>query len=681
MKDLKSIGTTLFLISLLLFAPQAVKSQDNKTVNITSSGNGATQKEATQVALRSAIEQTFGVFISSKTEIFDDQIVADEIASVANGNIQSYNVLNQSQLPDGTWSVTLNAVISISKLTSFVQSKGVSVEIKGGLFAINIKQQILNEKAEKTAIENMIVVLRDILQTAFDYKITAAEPISNNDKWNISVRVTKSANKNLSICSDILNKTLSALSLKSDEEGNYKSINKNTFIINGYHLRNESSLNALYDFKFWLPYFSSLYEIKSGEHTYGAKRVSYGSYYRFEHKNEDVYGTSNKINFDFSSTFNTNDNYTFSYTLEEIEKLTGFSVMPLGKVLEFKQGGIFVPTEKGDGFILAYTANDPESLSNNWESANSYCKDLKLSGYSDWRLPSDNELQWIFNRFGMLNIPFMFPDVNYQQYVAWSDAECGSTGAYARYLHEGSSQCIGKGSRMHVLAVRSYQKKLTNSSINKFNIESDSVKDIDGNVYKTVTIGTQTWMAENLKTTKYNDGRDIPKVSKSNNVAWSALNSGASCSYHNSELYNWYAVNTGKLAPSGWHIPTFEEWKTLALYLIANGYNHDSSTTNNLVAKSLASQTGWEYSSLTEGNIGNNKENNNKSGFSALPSGCRDFDGNFKGYGAYGYWWTATETESNFAVNASLEFQKSDLRTYPLNKLYGLSIRCVKDKK
>ncbi len=94
-----------------------------------------------------------------------------------------------------------------------------------------------------------------------------------------------------------------------------------------------------------------------------------------------------------------------------------------------------------------------------------------------------------------------------------------------------------------------------------------TMTDQDGNVYKTVTIGTQTWMAENLRTTTYNNGTTIPNITNVNE--WASLITGAYCNYNNTtstdtittygRLYNWYAVNTGKLAPDGWHVPTNEE--------------------------------------------------------------------------------------------------------------------------
>ena len=150
--------------------------------------------------------------------------------------------------------------------------------------------------------------------------------------------------------------------------------------------------------------------------------------------------------------------------------------------------------------------------------------------------------------------------------------------------------------------------------------------DADGNVYHTVTIGTQTWTVENLKTSKYNDGTKIPLVT--DGTTWGNLTTPGYC-WHNNDaatnkatygaLYNWYAVNTGKLAPSGWHVPTDAEWTTLENYLIAHGYNYDSTTTGNKIAKALAAQTYWTTYSTT-GTIGCNLSTNNRSGFFG-PSG------------------------------------------------------------
>jgi uncharacterized protein (TIGR02145 family) len=215
---------------------------------------------------------------------------------------------------------------------------------------------------------------------------------------------------------------------------------------------------------------------------------------------------------------------------------------------------------------------------------------------------------------------------------------------------------------------------------------SSTVTDIEGNVYNTVKIGTQVWMLENLKTTKYNDGTAIPLVTDS--TAWTYLSTPAYCWYKNDAatyknkygaLYNWYVVNTGKLAPTGWHVATDAEWTTLENYLTANGYNYDGSTSGDYYAKSLAATTDWATDSGT-GTIGNDLTKNNRSGFSALPGGNRyTSNGTFGLVGGSGYWWSSTEKSTSIAWDRLMGYGLSDVYRDSSNKQNGFSVRCVRD--
>jgi hypothetical protein len=140
---MKTIKTFFLIIIFSISVADVFAQAENKDVTIIASGSGTTLEAAKQAALRSATEQAFGAFISSKTEMFNDQIVADQMASVSSGNIKSYEILNEAQLPDGRWGVTIKTIVSVDKLTSFVQAKGITIDVKGGLFAVNIKQQML----------------------------------------------------------------------------------------------------------------------------------------------------------------------------------------------------------------------------------------------------------------------------------------------------------------------------------------------------------------------------------------------------------------------------------------------------------------------------------------------------------------------------------------------------------
>jgi len=256
----------LIVISTALILLTSVKlvAQD-QTVTLTTSGQGETIEEARENALRTAIEQAFGAFISTRTEILNDELVSDQITSISNGNIRSYEVLADTKLPDGKWAVTLMSVVSITRLTSFVQASGVEVEIQGGLFAANIKQQLLNEQAEEEAVKMMVGLLHEIMQTAFDYTIIAGEPVSADGisvNWEIPLTVTATANENMAVAAEYFHNTMKALSLREEEIDSYRSLGKQVYKVENrsisttrrggrsnqinYSLRKESSFNTVY---------------------------------------------------------------------------------------------------------------------------------------------------------------------------------------------------------------------------------------------------------------------------------------------------------------------------------------------------------------------------------------------------------------------------------------------------
>lgn len=208
-----------------------------------------------------------------------------------------------------------------------------------------------------------------------------------------------------------------------------------------------------------------------------------------------------------------------------------------------------------------------------------------------------------------------------------------------------------------------------------------TMTDQDGNAYKTVTIGTQTWMAENLRTTKYRDGTPIPNITGL--TAWYALTTGAYCTYDNTtkldsiatfgRLYNGYAVlDSRNIAPAGWHVPTDAEWNTLITYLggdsIAAGKMKEAGTTH------------WE-----EPNIGAN----NESGFSVTPAGFLSLLYRFSGLGYWAGYWSRTEGLNNLGEAGLWILNMYNYDNYDNHyvacymscdsKLYGNSVRLVKD--
>jgi uncharacterized protein (TIGR02145 family) len=225
----------------------------------------------------------------------------------------------------------------------------------------------------------------------------------------------------------------------------------------------------------------------------------------------------------------------------------------------------------------------------------------------------------------------------------------------------------------------------TSGVIIKMLPNAGDVTDADGNVYQSVRIGNQVWTVENLRTTKYNDGTVIPLVTDTS--AWGALITPGRCWYDNDSasnhaiygiLYNWYAVNTGKLAPTGWRVPTQADWITLNSYLRANGYNWDGSTSGDKTGKSLAAKAVWSSSS-EPGNVGNDLGSNNRTGFSALPDGFRFFNGHFAHRGNYGCWWSATEYTALYAFHRYLYYELEYLFINENEKICGFSVRLVRD--
>lgn len=145
-------------------------------VALTVSADGATKEEATKIALRSAIEQAYGAFVSANTTILNDEMVKDEIVTISNGNIKSYQEVASVLLPNGRTTVTLNAIVSISKLTSYAQSKGATTEFAGATFAMNVKMRELNKKNEMKALDNLIAQIKALLPVALERELVLYEP-------------------------------------------------------------------------------------------------------------------------------------------------------------------------------------------------------------------------------------------------------------------------------------------------------------------------------------------------------------------------------------------------------------------------------------------------------------------------------------------------------------------------
>jgi uncharacterized protein (TIGR02145 family) len=200
-----------------------------------------------------------------------------------------------------------------------------------------------------------------------------------------------------------------------------------------------------------------------------------------------------------------------------------------------------------------------------------------------------------------------------------------------------------------------------------------TVTDIDGNVYYTVQIGNQCWTQSNLKVSKYRNGYNIP--TGLSNSAWLNTTSGAYAIYNNDpvndglygKLYNHYAATDSRgLCPTGWHVPTDGEWATLENHL-------GGSSVAGGALKSTATQPtpgGWYFP---------NTGATNSSGFTALPSGMRDYIGNFSNLADYGVWLSSSVLSASIAWTRGIGYSGSDIFRSDYFRLYGFSVRCVRD--
>ncbi|MEZ5071585.1 MAG: fibrobacter succinogenes major paralogous domain-containing protein [Bacteroidales bacterium] len=209
-----------------------------------------------------------------------------------------------------------------------------------------------------------------------------------------------------------------------------------------------------------------------------------------------------------------------------------------------------------------------------------------------------------------------------------------------------------------------------------FSACSQSVTDVDGNRYATVDIGEQTWMAGDLRTTRFRDGSEIPLVE--GYEEWAKADAAAYCWYNNDEaaipgqgaLYNAYVLESGEVCPEGWHLPSDEEWSRLQQDL--GSVSH--------VGAMLKEEGTAHWKTPNEGA-------DNRTGFTALPGGYRSYNGTFNLSRIAGFWWSSSEASwygagmdsSNSYVFRNLRYDTREIIRSNASPTNGFSIRCVKD--
>jgi uncharacterized protein (TIGR02145 family) len=306
-------------------------------------------------------------------------------------------------------------------------------------------------------------------------------------------------------------------------------------------------------------------------------------------------------------------------------------------------------------------------------SAAKLCRDYSAGGFTDWYLPTKNELTLLWGN--LFNVEKSLSSINGADQIfplegfgiyetLWSSSEPNGSFAWLFSVKgpEGETFNGNKAELHKVRAIRAYA------------VQPGPVTDVDGNSYETVTIGTQVWMKENLKVSKYRNGDAIP--TGLSNTAWQNTSSGACAVYNNDpanentygKLYNWYAVADSRgLCPTGWHVPNDAELTTLEDWLLGNGVAGGKMKSTG----TIEAGTGlWYYP---------NTDATNLSGFSGLAGGFRNFDGGYYYLNYWGYWWSSTENLPLAAWSRGLNYAlAASFRDYK-EKTQGFSVRCLKD--
>lgn len=197
----------------------------NDEVTLVVSADGATKDEATKTALRSAIEQAYGTFVSANTTILNDELVKDEIVTITSGNIKNYYEIASATMPNGKQTVTLKATVCVSKLVSYAQSKGASTEFAGAAFGMNIKMKELNKKNEAEALSDLLTQIKSLVPYVFERSLDVGTPkVGQNGNYKVEMKLVFKTNENFINMRKLVFSTLNSISLTKDEAQEYKEL-------------------------------------------------------------------------------------------------------------------------------------------------------------------------------------------------------------------------------------------------------------------------------------------------------------------------------------------------------------------------------------------------------------------------------------------------------------------------
>ena len=282
---MKSISKSFYLTLLLFFLQINLFSQnENQVVSLTVTSQGGSQEEAKNNALRNAIQQTIGVFISTNTTLLNDNLAKDEIISISNGTIQKYLILSEGELSNGVYFVTLSAEVSLIKLNSFIENKGVKSSFNGSLFSFNIKQKELATINETKAIQDLKLITDQLLKQSFEYDLKVGEPKNDNGEWIVPIDFKSYLNFNFVTFYNLIINTMESLSLPLEEQNSFMALGLPSYGINingkVFYFRNLETLEAIVsDIFFEIPKNSLNFTLTNSVQNISFLNEYYYSYY------------------------------------------------------------------------------------------------------------------------------------------------------------------------------------------------------------------------------------------------------------------------------------------------------------------------------------------------------------------------------------------------------------------
>lgn len=218
---MKKIVRMALLLTCFVFIGTHVYAASNDEVTLIVSADGSSKDEAVKLALRSAIEQTYGTFVSANTTLLDDELVKDEVVTVTSGNIKEYKELTNNTLPNGRVYVTLQATVSVSNLANYAKGKGAKVEFDGANLVMNIQLEELNTKSQEKVLDNLMTQLVPLVQNGYDYSIELKNienfQFNGGTAYTLCLEITSSSNKNFDTAVDLIKETLKSLNVPKNQ--------------------------------------------------------------------------------------------------------------------------------------------------------------------------------------------------------------------------------------------------------------------------------------------------------------------------------------------------------------------------------------------------------------------------------------------------------------------------------